>query len=230
MQRALYNTMEFGLLVAAFSVGPAWAAEGTLLVRANASCRWSLDGKPRGVLKPQDRVSLSLLPGEHLIEAVALSGGFRWERMVTIEASAARVLTISLSIQEPKTAPEELRKATAQRGYWEDPVTGLMWPAKDNGSGTQQEAAGAFCAALDLGGFHDWRMPQLAELESLYDPEYSIKGGIERTAYFLWSSSRRGARFAWGFTFDVGERESDFTGETNDRRVLCVRRARNQAP
>ena len=48
-----------------------------------------------------------------------------------------------------------------------DNQTGLMW-AKDAGK-RWLEDAGAYCEALNLAGFPDWRLPTRRELRSLLD-------------------------------------------------------------
>ena len=47
---------------------------GSLLVRTDLECRWSVDGEPQGVLKIGDRARLSLSLGEHHVEAVPVAG------------------------------------------------------------------------------------------------------------------------------------------------------------
>jgi hypothetical protein len=51
--------------------------------------------------------------------------------------------------------------------YWVDPTTGLMWQNPQAPSSTQWANAVAYCEALVIGGFNDWRMPNLAELRTL---------------------------------------------------------------
>lgn len=89
-----------------------------------------------------------------------------------------------------------------------DTKTGLMWSAKDNGNHISWTNARSFCQSFNGGGHTDWRMPTLAELTSLYDPEIQNKRGyhipelIDTTAESCWASETRGeigARF--NFTY-----------------------------
>jgi len=52
-----------------------------------------------------------------------------------------------------------------------DTRTGLMWANKDNGNDIQWHAAKFYCENYRGGGYKDWRMPTLDELESLYDEQ-----------------------------------------------------------
>lgn len=66
---------------------------------------------------------------------------------------------------------------TSTPGIAVDRVTGLMWQrgaillssAKEGDAPSILEQSLAVCAALDLGGYHDWRMPSRIELVSLLD-------------------------------------------------------------
>jgi len=82
-----------------------------------------------------------------------------------------------------------------------DTKTGLMWGNRDNGNDTKWHDAKFYCENYHGGGYKDWRMPTLQELESLYD-EHKIQpvacsnsnnvhiatGSINITCLNLWSS------------------------------------------
>lgn len=80
---------------------------------------------------------------------------------------------------KPETAPKKKSIKPDQDAVWTDPKTGLMWSrisigqAWSNGQATGEakklswKAAGEACAAFDLAGFNDWRLPEKTELESL---------------------------------------------------------------
>ena len=73
--------------------GPSWAAlalflavgivnaqnapTATLIVRADAECKLTVDGEAKGTLRPDDRMRVVLQLGEHLVEAVPVAGGKR---------------------------------------------------------------------------------------------------------------------------------------------------------
>jgi hypothetical protein len=95
-----------------------------------------------------------------------------------------------------------------------DRKTELMWAAKDNGSNLNWFQAKTFTENFRGGGFADWRMPTVAELETLYDGRRSQSvdcGGapvhvvdpVRLTCRYVWSSERQGNEFAF-FFFDRG--------------------------
>jgi hypothetical protein len=56
--------------------------------------------------------------------------------------------------------------ATCVGGVY-DPTTGLCWQDWTDGGGGYWDDAVAYCAALSLGGYDDWRLPTISELRSL---------------------------------------------------------------
>jgi hypothetical protein len=54
-----------------------------------------------------------------------------------------------------------------------DTRTNLMWAAKDNGSDIEWQDAKFYSDNYRGGGYKDWRMPTLDELEGLYDAKKS---------------------------------------------------------
>jgi hypothetical protein len=109
-----------------------------------------------------------------------------------------------------------------------DNRTGLMWATKDNGSPINWPSALYYCQKLTAGGHTDWRLPTIAELRSLYDPEAVNSGGyhmtklIDTTAQSCWASETRGNQAArFNFTHgDVYWLRQFYSGPT---RVLPVR-------
>jgi Protein of unknown function (DUF1566) len=153
--------------------------------------------------------------------------------------------------QLPTTPSVE--QETQVRGYWVDPSTGLMWAAKDNGKNVNWHKASSYCRNLRVGGYADWRLATIEELEGLIDirgyapehvgdssilhlnPDGKVHGGLLLTGE-EWSSSQRlddrgkPAGIAWWFDF-VNVRASDDDGDVGlrdsyDKRALCVRDSR----
>ena len=91
-----------------------------------------------------------------------------------------------------------------------DTKTGLMWAAKDNGGPINWKDARSYCQDFSGGGHTDWRMPNLTELASLYDPENKNKHGyhvinlIDISRQSCWSSETRGYKAA-RFNFTYGQ-------------------------
>src|SRR5271154_1105315 len=152
------------LACALFLVGAvqcARAQSATLLVSTDLECHWSIDGDPKGVLKVDDRVRVSLRLGEHLIEVVALSNGVRWEKVVKLTEPTEQALVIPLRAEKTDAERAQADLELAKRGYWIDPDTRLMWAAKDNGYDVNWTLAGAYCKNLTAAGYRDWTLPTI---------------------------------------------------------------------
>ncbi|MCP5092630.1 MAG: DUF1566 domain-containing protein [Gammaproteobacteria bacterium] len=54
-----------------------------------------------------------------------------------------------------------------------DNASGLMWDQTDSGSGLNWEDALAYAEAATTGGYDDWRLPNVKELQSIIDYTYS---------------------------------------------------------
>jgi formylglycine-generating enzyme required for sulfatase activity len=113
---------------------------------------------------------------------------------------------------------------------WYDSKTGLEWQCESPGEMTWYEAH-QYAASLSLDGKNDWRLPTLAELESLLDrnkarPEGRppMRGEVPfRDEHSYWSSTtfERDTKNAWILMFDGAYLLSYY--KTNLYRVRCVR-------
>jgi hypothetical protein len=126
--------------------------------------------------------------------------------------------------------PQALPPAPPLPGMtWVDPNTKLMWTVKDNGSDVNWEEAMIYCQQLRLAGFSDWRLPEIGELEGIYDASvnraYKVKGGIQLSSFWIRSATRQESDEAWVFGFDYGERSPGGLEFRNPLRALCVRRS-----
>jgi uncharacterized caspase-like protein len=65
-----------------------------------------------------------------------------------------------------------------------DTQTGLMWASEDNACDLDWYEAKRYCENYRGGGYTDWRLPKMAELEELYRAGY--KKAIKLTGYNLW--------------------------------------------
>jgi hypothetical protein len=119
--------------------------------------------------------------------------------------------------------------------YWVDHETNKMWMAADNGSGLSLSQAKRYCQQSSAGGFKDWTLPSIDDLQSLFGgPENSrgqrIKGPIKLTGW-QWSSTP-GQQDGEGWTLDFGDggRASVHAGDSGLNRALCVRSLKNRVP
>jgi hypothetical protein len=188
-----------------------------LLVRTDVECRLRVDGAAWRTLKTGDGIRLTLPAGGHQLEALPLVGAGHWRKEIRIAAA-----------DERKAIDIELRDS----GYWIDPDTQLMWTAADNGLGLSRSQAVRFCRQLTLGGFRDWTLPSIDELQRIFGgPEsqvgYHITGPIKLTGWQWSSTSGKQDGEGWALDFGDGGRASVADGDSGLNRALCIRHASN---
>src|SRR5262249_33100573 len=137
--------------------------------------------------------------------------GARIERRLGEEHAAERGLAdTATSARFDGISPEGERQQRKELALitWIDPQTGLMWPLQDNKKDMDWNAAGQHCRQLRLGGFSDWRLPEIGELAGIYDAslkqQYKVKGNIQLSSYWAWSATKDGAIAAPAFIFHRG--------------------------
>ncbi len=87
-----------------------------------------------------------------------------------------------------------------RNGTVKDKATGLTWQKTDDGKKRDWQGALSYCERLKLGGYNDWRLPNVKELQSIVDYrkddpaiDTSIFRQRDRNAWF-WSSTTLGDR------------------------------------
>jgi TIR domain/Protein of unknown function (DUF1566) len=200
------------------------------------------EGKSRGILIPakiQDDVKIPLeFRYLHASRLTDWEGQSDHTEFGALKAAVAELLgdaatskTAKKDSEPKKTAPasEQAVQTEVPQGVYLDPETGLMWTMEDNGSDINCPQAIEYARQLRLGGYSDWRLPTIDELEKLYDPrggsKYNIRKPFRLTEGFMWSSTKEGSDFAWGFLFDFGKRYSSHMDSYDYSRALCVRRS-----
>jgi hypothetical protein len=105
------------------------------------------------------------------------------------------------TVTGPKEINRDERFIAYDNGTVIDTLYGLMWAAKDNGSGINWNDAKYYCENYRGGGFTNWRMPTNQELEWLYEPSRGylvtpkniskniahLTNLIQLSMYFVWS-------------------------------------------
>ncbi len=114
------------------------------------------------------------------------------------------------------------------KAIWMDSATGLTWDVKDNGSSVSPNQASEYCSGLRSGGYSDWRMPTIDELEAIFDSklpkQYKIKGPVTLSDPCVLSGSMNSSGETWTFCFNSGGRNLGGGGGCGTSgRVLCVR-------
>jgi hypothetical protein len=157
---------------------------------------------------------------------------------------AALFLLFVLAMSDPHSRAQNQTPANVAPVVpvtWTDTATGLMWTKADNGSNMDWNQAIAYCTNLHLGGYSDWRLPAIDELEGIYDPGIDVPGlerykngeviiehvkGNLKLSGWHWSSTQKNSGHAWFLTFSSTNRvKDDFPlGLSNNGRALCVRR------
>jgi tetratricopeptide (TPR) repeat protein len=132
-----------------------------------------------------------------------------------------KLLALSARMREgPKLVVET-------RAPWVDQRTGLMWMAKDNASDIDWNAADTYCRQLAVEALSDWRLPEIAELERIYDPSsefrYQITSPLELTSWWVWSATKSRSSHAWSYHFSFGQRSELGLDNQFGVRALCVR-------
>jgi hypothetical protein len=103
-----------------------------------------------------------------------------------------------------------------------------MWTAADNGSGLSWLQAQHYCRDLTLGGFHNWMLPAIDELQALVGKSetqntYRIKAPIKLTGWQWSSTPGKQEGEGWALDFGDGGRASVAAGDSGLNRALCVR-------
>jgi WD40 repeat protein len=126
---------------------------------------------------------------------------------------------------------------------WTDSETNLSWTETDNGKSVNWEEASQYCGDLRLGGFSDWRLPTIQELQTILsatrrssqlddDLVPGIKPSLNLDNVILWSDSKKETDAAWTLetsSYRRGYSRVQYSGaRTNLRssismRALCTR-------
>ena len=155
------------------------------------------------------------------------------KRLQELEEEAARRKRVKPERLKAKIGKEigrDGRFIAYSKGVVIDTETGLMWAAKDNGSDINHKGAKAYCENYRGAGYKDWRMPNLDELEGLYDEDVSqdcagtcyVTRLIDLTDCCPWASDVWGSEAAV-FYFVVGKRSLSPQSYSAFRRALPVR-------
>lgn len=110
-------------------------------------------------------------------------------------------------------------------GTVSDATTGLMWAASSNTADINRLDAEAYCEAYEGGGYTDWRMPTIDELQGLYDAgvrDHNQHELIKVDSSYVWSSDTSASSPAF-FNFLIGYVGRSNQSNLKSERALPVR-------
>lgn len=192
-----------------------------LRLTTDEPCLVMVDGKVEGTLQPDGELEVGVDLGEIVVRATGTDVPQAiFEKTLELEEPGEESVRIRMG-----RAIRQLRKRERKEGIFRDPKRGLMWPKRDSGRDLDWRAAGEYCETLRTGGFEDWRLPTLREIESLnaiwQRTGYKILGGILLTDCCVWTSDREGDR-AWTWDFRSRRDYPTNIGYELGLRALCV--------
>jgi hypothetical protein len=116
-----------------------------------------------------------------------------------------------------------------------DQRTGLEWTARDHAEALAWDDADRHCRELAVGERRGWRLPELAELEAIYDARIDTPCGdrnchldpaIRLGGPYVWTVTTRGPGTRFYFDFSYGTSFSPGPTPTLVRRTICIRAVR----
>jgi hypothetical protein len=128
-------------------------------------------------------------------------------------------------------APAAGRFVAVGSGVSRDTRTGLEWTRRDHDRALAWQAASRYCETLVLEGRTDWRLPEIAELQALYDDRIERPCGdrtcrldalIELKGPYVWSATQSGSSRRFYIDFHFGTTLAPNLKPTLLRHVLCV--------
>ena len=121
---------------------------------------------------------------------------------------------------------------TRSNGIVTDNKTGLQWQDdySDNGGyikSAKWTDAIVYCESLSLGGYDDWRLPNIIELRSIVDRSL-VNPAIDPTflsvtSYFYWSSTAHTYYAGGVWVVDFSDGNSNDYSKSHTYYVRCVR-------
>ncbi|MBI5185951.1 MAG: DUF1566 domain-containing protein [Nitrospinae bacterium] len=150
------------------------AGNGTLLVILQDTSKKQINAPiyVDNELKGTGKVTLALPAGRHELRLGVLAGYTivspkSGKKNVQVKAGKKMTLTGIYKRYSLTTAFTDNGNGTVTAN------TGLMWQQEDDNTKRTWDAAVAYCGALSLAGYSDWRLPYLDELNSIVDTRYT---------------------------------------------------------
>jgi len=154
--------------------------------------------------------------------------------LASIESAFSEIAEFANISEDKKVDPSSGQVTVRNRfvigdGTVHDLKTGLMWAAADNGEDIDWYAAEIFCKNCETGGYTDWRMPTVKELENLEDASvfgsFQVSSLLHLSACCLWPSDSDG-NIAANYDFSKDNIQWVLKVRKSYSRVLPVRDAK----
>lgn len=200
----------------------------SLLVTADAPCNVYVNGVYKGAIESVDEP----LEIEVFDPTILLAGSssdvtgarFDMEEDDALELEENEVREFALPILE---AIVDFRALERRQKVWRDLDHGLMWPKRDNATNVTWAKAETFCEELETGGYTNWRLPTIVELESIQAMwslrPYKITDAILLTSCCPWSDTQPSDTTAYNVDFRYRRRFETHQKLSYSLRALCVR-------
>jgi len=186
----------------------------SLLIKTERACKVSLDGNLLAELAAGSSQSATVQPGSHIIVALTPKGA-RWEKTVEVRGPGQKIVQVEFPRFEDRGD-----------GTVVDTKTGLMWTKKNTDFDLDFNEAGSRAEKLTLGGYKNWRLPTIIELETLLGTR--DKGGQKAKSIFeltancaQWSTSKDDSGLL--LMYDRGSRTGYPAEARGNTRALYVR-------
>jgi hypothetical protein len=136
------------------------------------------------------------------------------------------------AVATPTPTPTSVRFVVISDDVVLDRRTGLAWARRDHGQSLPWDEADRHCRERERDDAPAWRLPELAEIEALYDPSRDEPCGDRRCRLdpaitlggpYVWTASDRGVGTRFYFDFSAGNSFSPGLTPLLVRRTLCVR-------
>lgn len=195
----------------------------TIAFTTDAPCSLLVGGIAIGSIEPGASLEVPVESLAVQVSATATAVPLAtWSEDLVLEPDEVRAIAIPML-----EAIEDQRKKERREQTYRDLDRGWMWGRRDNGRDIAWAGAGAYCESLDLGGFDNWRLPALDELQTL-EAMWSLKVNkiadqIFLSSCCLWSSTEGSERGAWNLDFRFRRAFEVNRSLSFGLRALCLR-------
>jgi hypothetical protein len=149
---------------------------------------------------------------------------------LALGASPVHAQVEPVAVDAAASAPAGVGFAAVSDGVIGNLATGLLWTAADNAADVDWNQAQLRCKIQG----DAWRLPSVAELNSLYDPaatvtvrcgssDCKVPGGFKLTSARQWTRERYAGEEAWSVSLSKGNRATVSVHYGFHMRALCVR-------